>query len=226
MDVDSAFLDEHVVAPDLVEQLRAREHAFWMRHEEMQQAEFRGADLQRLAVAGQAVCDRVQLQAAHVDDVVGELGRAAAARPDAGHQLLGREGLGDVVVGAGFQAVDLVLLGALGGEHDDRNGAGAFVVARLRATARPEVPGSIQSSRIRSGSSARIRVWAWSASKAQHLVSGEGQVDGDQFLDGGFVFDDENGAGHGGCLGTMRSAGAARIAIVWPQYFRYVTVAQ
>ena len=50
---------------------------------------------------------------------------------DAGHQLLGREGLGDVVVGAGFQAVDLVLLGALGGEHDDRNGAGAFVVAQL-----------------------------------------------------------------------------------------------
>ena len=73
MDVDGAFLDEHVVAPDLVEQLRAREHAFRMRHEEMQQAEFRGADLQRLVVAGQAVRDRVQLQAAHVDDVVGEL---------------------------------------------------------------------------------------------------------------------------------------------------------
>jgi len=28
-------------------------------------------------------------------------------------------------------------------------------------------------------------------------VAGEGQVDGDQFLDCGFVFDDEDGAGHG-----------------------------
>ncbi|MOA45064.1 hypothetical protein D3C78_1674190 [compost metagenome] len=40
----------------------------------------------------------------------------------------------------------------------------------LRAMARPEVPGSIQSSRIRSGNSARIRVWAWSASKARSTL--------------------------------------------------------
>ena len=93
MDVDGAFLDEHVVAPDLVEQLRAREHAFWMRHEEMQQAEFRGADLQRLAVAGQAVCDRVQLQAAHVDDVVGELGAAAQHGLMRAISSLGEKGL-------------------------------------------------------------------------------------------------------------------------------------
>src|SRR5690606_34046351 len=40
----------------------------------------------------------------------------------------------------------------------------------LRASARPEVPGSIQSSRIRSGSSARIKVWACSAPKARKTL--------------------------------------------------------
>src|SRR3546814_12190857 len=63
---------------------------------------------QRLLVARQAVRDRVELQPADIDDVVGQLGRAAPQhRLDARHQLFGREGLGDVVVGAGFQAVDL-----------------------------------------------------------------------------------------------------------------------
>src|ERR1051325_9907820 len=39
VDVDGALLDEHMVAPHTVEQLRAAVHALRMRHEEMQQAE-------------------------------------------------------------------------------------------------------------------------------------------------------------------------------------------
>src|SRR5258706_667223 len=41
--VDSALLDVHVVAPDLVEQLGARVDAARVRHEEAQHAEFEGA---------------------------------------------------------------------------------------------------------------------------------------------------------------------------------------
>ncbi|CFN73117.1 Uncharacterised protein [Bordetella pertussis] len=40
----------------------------------------------------------------------------------------------------------------------------------MRASDRPEAPGSIQSSRMRSGSSARIRVWACSASNARRTL--------------------------------------------------------
>ncbi|KAG0731039.1 hypothetical protein G6F23_015702 [Rhizopus arrhizus] len=77
MDVHGAFFNEHVVAPDLVQQLRAREHALGGGHEEVQQAELGGADLQRLAVAGQAMRHRIQLQAAHVDHVVALWARKA-----------------------------------------------------------------------------------------------------------------------------------------------------
>ncbi|MNI31436.1 hypothetical protein D3C73_853220 [compost metagenome] len=154
---------------------------------------------------------RVQLQAAHVDDVVGQLGCAAAQHGlDTGHQLFGREGLGDVVVGAGFQAVNLVLLGTLGGQHDDRHGAGALVIAQL---ARHGQAGSAGQHPVQ-----QDQVGQFGADKglglvgvegAQHFVPREGQVDGDQFLDCGFVFDDEDGAGHGE-FGTLLSAGAAR----------------
>ena len=136
-------------------------------------------------------------------------GAAAQHGLDAGHQLLGREGLGDVVVGAGFQAVDLVLLGALGGEHDDRTRVRSSLRS-LRATAGRRCRAA--SSPAGSGRAARRGSGSGPGRRRRRAapVSGEGQVDGDQFLDGGFVFDDENGAGHGGCLGTMRSAGAAR----------------
>ena len=42
-------------------------------------------------------------------------------RPDPGRELAQAERLGDVVVGAELQADDLVELGVLGGQHDDRH---------------------------------------------------------------------------------------------------------
>ena len=42
-------------------------------------------------------------------------------RADPGEHLLGREGLGDIVVGAGVEAADAVGLLAAGGHHDDRD---------------------------------------------------------------------------------------------------------
>ena len=40
MHVHRAFLDEYMIAPHLIEQLRAAMHALRMRHEEVQQTEF------------------------------------------------------------------------------------------------------------------------------------------------------------------------------------------
>src|SRR3546814_14698269 len=54
-------------------------------------------------------------------------------------------------------------------------------------------------------------------------MAGKREIDGDEFLDSGFVFDDKNGAGHGD-QGWMSAGGGANIAIVWPEYFRYVTL--
>jgi hypothetical protein len=45
---------------------------------------------------------------------------AAQDRVDAGHQLARVEGLGQVIVGAHFEADDAVDVLALGGQHDDR----------------------------------------------------------------------------------------------------------
>ena len=45
VDVDGALFDHDVVAPHLVEQLAAREHALGMGQEELQQLEFGVADV-------------------------------------------------------------------------------------------------------------------------------------------------------------------------------------
>src|SRR5882762_2777230 len=73
MHVDGALLDEYVVAPDLVEELGARVDALGMGHEEMQQAELGGPELDDLAVGGHAARRRIEAQPADLDHVVGEL---------------------------------------------------------------------------------------------------------------------------------------------------------
>ena len=62
MHVHRAFLDENVVTPDLIQQLRARVDALGMRHEEVQQPELGGSELDRLAVAGDAVARGIETQ--------------------------------------------------------------------------------------------------------------------------------------------------------------------
>jgi hypothetical protein len=68
----------------------------------------------------------------------GGLGRAGGAAEDGaetGDQLADAEGLGDVVVGAGVEAADLVDLLGAGGQHDD--GHQAIEAAQLLADLEP-----------------------------------------------------------------------------------------
>ena len=70
---------------------------------------------------------------------VGELLRRPAVgppqqRPQSGEELLEREGLDDIVVGPGVEAVDAVLDGVARRQHQDRS-----VIA-----ARPQLPGDLQ----------------------------------------------------------------------------------
>ena len=69
-------------------------------------------------------------------------------RPDPRHELARAERLDDVVVGAELEADDAVGLLAAGGEHDDRHSTFAAARGRRRTRSRP---GSIRSSRTRSG---------------------------------------------------------------------------
>ena len=126
VDVDRALLDEDMVAPDPVEQLRPAVHALGMGHEEMQQPELGGADLDLATLAGDPAGGRIDRQAADDDRRVQRFGRATPQDgTDPRQQLVGRERLGEVVVGAGIQAGDLVGLLRPGGQHDDRQLTGA-----------------------------------------------------------------------------------------------------
>src|SRR5260221_14624741 len=59
VDVDGACLDIDVMAPDLVEQLLAQEDAAGMLHEEAQQAELGGPEMDRPAVTGYAMSHEI-----------------------------------------------------------------------------------------------------------------------------------------------------------------------
>src|SRR5690606_29200387 len=78
-------------------------------------------------VGGNAVTDWIKCQSIHQDDFCAVALGAAQHRIDAGNQFAGGKRLGDVIIGAGVEALDLVVLFALGGEHDDGNFAGGFV---------------------------------------------------------------------------------------------------
>mmetsp|Transcript_53282 Transcript_53282/g.124970 ORF Transcript_53282/g.124970 Transcript_53282/m.124970 type:complete len:398 (-) Transcript_53282:451-1644(-) len=120
MNVDRALLDEHMVTPDAVQQLRTAVHTLGVGHQEMQQTELGGTQLHLDAVAADPTRARIQQQGADLDRAVQRLGRLAAQHSaNAGEQLIGREGLGDVVVGTRIQTGDLVAFLGTGREHDD-----------------------------------------------------------------------------------------------------------
>jgi hypothetical protein len=87
--VDRALLDEHVVAPYAVEQLRPAVHALRMRHEEVQQPELGRPERDLPPAAGHEPRRRIEPQAGDLDRVIGALGRPAPQhRLDAREQLL------------------------------------------------------------------------------------------------------------------------------------------
>src|SRR5260370_42582799 len=96
--VDRPFLDEDVIAPDLVEQLGAAVDALRMGHEEMQHPELGRPEIDVAAGGADAMRDRIEPEVRDLDDVLGELRSAAPShRLDTRQKLPGRERLGDLV---------------------------------------------------------------------------------------------------------------------------------
>ena len=181
-----------MIAPYLVEQLHAGMDALGVGHEEMQQAELGRPQVQAHAVAADPVRGRIQPQTPDLDHVVRHLRRAPAQhRLDARQQFSRRERLGDIVVCSRLQAHDLVLLGRFGGEHDDGDTAGARAAAQLARDRQTRLPRQhpVEQHQIGQGLSYDGQRLLCIGS-AQRVVAGALQVDGNQFLDGGFVFYD------------------------------------
>ena len=123
MNVHGAGVAEVVEAPYLVQQLVAGVDPVGRGSEVIKQLHLLGGRIHLLAVYG-------QLESVHVDDKLiehkptrlllrGHAGGAPQHCLDAGKHFLHFKRLGDIVVSAGFQAHDLGIGVALGGEHDD-----------------------------------------------------------------------------------------------------------
>ena len=186
-----------IAAPDPVEQLAAAEHPLRMGHEEMQQPVLGGPQGDFAVAGADPVAGVVEFQTLHLHHVGGARGRGAAQhRLDAREQLARRKWLGDVVIGAAFEAADLVLLLGSGGEHDDRDLLGV-----LGALQRPR---ELQAAHVRQHpidqhqirpavDDARARLAA--ILRLPDFVSGAPQSEGDHVADGLFVFDHEDAFG-------------------------------
>lgn len=180
--------------------LGARMDALGVRHEEVQQAELGRPKNNGRAARRHTVRGGIKPQAVDLDRIFGRLGLLPAQhRLDAGSQFAGREGLGDVVVGTGFQTRDLGLFVAARREHDDGHAAGALVAAQAARQIDAALAGQhpVQQDQIRQFRLQQPQC-GFGVGGAQRVVTGAGERDADQFLDGRFVLDDKN-AGHDGC---------------------------
>src|SRR3954452_7245078 len=123
--LDDVVLAVEVVLPDVVEDLLLGQDALGVEEEVAEQAELGGGELDLVARAPDLVAVLVQLQVAVAQPrrsvAVVSAPDAAQEGGDPERELLEREGLGDIVVTAAYEARDAVVLGVARGEEDHRD---------------------------------------------------------------------------------------------------------
>jgi hypothetical protein len=134
-DVGAALVRE---IPDVLDQVRPGEGLAGPPHQLVQQRELLGRQRDAPLAPVHRAGRRVEHQVADVQLGGTFQGLAAGQRPHPGQQFVQRERLGEIVVGAGVQAADLVEHGVAGGEHEHRHpaAAGADLPAHLEAVRR------------------------------------------------------------------------------------------
>ena len=92
-------------------------------HQIGEQPVFVAGELDRIAVDRDAAGARIEPHRAAVEFALGVAGRAAQQRAHARQHLLEMERLGDIIVGAGVEALHLVAPAVARGQHQHRHGA-------------------------------------------------------------------------------------------------------
>src|SRR6266481_551877 len=133
--VHASWRDEAVGAPNGVEELIAREDAVGTRSQIVEEAKFECAERDGFAGMADAIGSWIDREASDFDDARGVNGRLRPAEQgfNAGDQFARAEGLGDVIVGAHFEADDAVGFVAASREHEDRKTVEGLVLADFAA---------------------------------------------------------------------------------------------
>ena len=119
VDLERVRRGPEVVAPDAVEDHVARQHLARVAQEQLEQEELGPGQLDRPVAAADLARARVERQVGEREQLVAA-GRAAQERAQPREQLLERERLDQVVVGAGVEPGDAVVDLVAGGQHQDR----------------------------------------------------------------------------------------------------------
>jgi hypothetical protein len=120
VDIDEIGICGVVVTPEVIEDLGPGDDTALVAHEELEEAEFLGAEFDDAAVARCAAAAEVEDKVFDGEFVgVPGLDAAAAECAEAGEEFLEGERLGEVVVGSGVEATDAILNAVEGGEKED-----------------------------------------------------------------------------------------------------------
>jgi hypothetical protein len=194
VDVHASGCDEAVGAPNGVKQLVAGEDAIGTRGQVVEQAKFERAERDGLAGMADAIGSRVDGQASDFDDARRVDGRLGATQQgfDAGDELAGAEGLGDVIVGAHFEADNAVGFIAARGQHENGKPVEGFVLADFTA--------NVQAGHFREHQIEQEKIGRRLLERGEAAGAVEGGVDlkafvgkviADQFNDIAIVFNDQ-----------------------------------
>jgi len=197
-----------VVLPDVIEDLGLGHDAPSIEHEVAQELELGGGQIHLDLGAVHLVGVLVQDQVGHAHDaVVLVLNGVGAAQDgaDAGDDLLQPEGLGDVVVAADGQALDLVRHVIAGGQEEDRGGHVTLAQAPGHGEAVHVGQHDIEDHQVGGCLLHRLQR-AVAVACDRDLEACEAQGRGQQVADVGFIVDDKEVSFGAGLLGTLHES--------------------
>jgi hypothetical protein len=129
VDIDEVATGVEVVVPDLFIDLDAGEDAAGGAHEEFEEGEFAGGEVDGLGAAFDLAIEQVEVEVLDLEDIHGVAGGTSGNGVDAGDEFLDKEWFGEVVIGTEVESFETFVEFAAGGEEDDGDGHALFAEA-------------------------------------------------------------------------------------------------